>query len=82
MSGSLDHLPTRAPRLCNESRIAIHTWQRTNLDERGYFVTTKHVVVTLILECIRAVRLDDFNHQNVNSWLSLEETEAGYMNST
>jgi hypothetical protein len=34
--------------------------------------------VTFILECIQTVQLDDFNHQNVISGLSLEETPAGY----
>ena len=62
-----------------ESTIAVHTRHRTNqVDDRGYFVTTKHVLVTFILEGIQAVQLDDFNHQNVISGLSLEETTAGY----
>ena len=62
-----------------ESTVAIHTRHRTNqVDDRGYFVTSKHVVVTFILEGIQAFRLDDFNHQNVISGLSLEEVATGY----
>jgi hypothetical protein len=62
-----------------ESSIAIHTWHRTNqVDEHGYFVTTKHVVVTFVLEGIQTVQLNDFNHQKAISGLSLEEIEAGY----
>ena len=62
-----------------ESTVAIHTRHRTNeVDERGYFITTKHIMVTFIVEGIQTVQLDDFNHQNVIGGLSLEETAAGY----
>jgi hypothetical protein len=62
-----------------ESAVSIHTWHRTNqVDDRGYFVTTKHVVVTFILESIQTIQLNDFNHQNVISGLSLEEIPPGY----
>jgi immunity protein 50 of polymorphic toxin system len=61
-----------------ESTIAIQTWHRTNeVDDHGYFIATKHVLVTFILEGIQTVRLDDFNHQNIISGLNLEETAAG-----
>jgi hypothetical protein len=62
-----------------ESTIAIHTWHRTDeVDDDGYFVLTKHVTVTFIVEGIETVELADFNHQNVISGLSLEETAAGF----
>ena len=62
-----------------ESSVAIQTWHRTNeVDERGYFIATKHVLVTFMLESIQTVQLDDFNHQNVISGLTMEETAGGY----
>ena len=62
-----------------ESRVAIHTWHRTNeIDDRGYFIATTHVLVTFVLDGIQTVQLNDFNHQNVVSGLSLEKTAAGY----
>lgn len=62
-----------------ESTIAIYTRHRTNeVDDRGYFVLTKHVLVTFVLIGIQTVQLDDFKHQNVISGLGLEETPAGY----
>jgi hypothetical protein len=62
-----------------ESTVAIHTRHRTNeVDDRGYFIATKHVLVTFILEGIQTVQFAGFNHQNVISGLSLEETAAGY----
>lgn len=64
---------------CGESTVVIHTWQRTDeVDARGYFVLTKHVVVTFVLEAILKVELEDFNHQNVISGLSLEVIASGY----
>ena len=63
----------------SESSVVIHTWHRTDqVDRRGYFVLDKHVVVTFILEGIITVRLEDFNHQNVISGLSLETIASGY----
>ena len=62
-----------------ESRVAIRTWHRTNeIDDRGYFIAIKHVLVTFVLEGIQTVQLGDFNHQNVISGLSLIETGEGY----
>jgi Immunity protein 50 len=51
-----------------ESTVAIHTRHRTDqVDDHGYFVTTKHVLVTFVHEGIHTVQLTDFNHQNVIS---------------
>ena len=62
-----------------ESSVAIQTWHRTNeVDDRGYFIATKHVLVTFMLEGIQSVQLNDFNHQNVISGLSMEEISEGY----
>ena len=62
-----------------ESQVAIHTWHKTNqVDDGGRFVTTKHVVVIFILQGIQTAQLEDFNHQNVISGLSLNENEEGY----
>jgi hypothetical protein len=62
-----------------ESAVTVHTRHRTNeVDSRGYFVLTKHVVVTFTLEGILTVELGDFNHQNVISGLGVEKTTTGY----
>jgi hypothetical protein len=37
-----------------ESTVAIQTWHRTDeVDERGRFMATKHVLVTFVLEVFR-----------------------------
>ena len=62
-----------------ESKVVVHTWQKTDeVDGRGHFVLTKHVVVTFLLESTLSVKLEDFNHQNVISGLSLDATASGY----
>lgn len=64
---------------CSASIVRIFTWLKANeINDRGYFGATKHVLVTFVLEGIQTVQLDDFNHQNVISGLSLDKTEAGY----
>jgi hypothetical protein len=42
--------------------LRIHTWNMTNeVDEQGYFVLDKHVVVTLALEAVSVINCTDFN---------------------
>ena len=61
------------------SVLSIHTWQMTKqADERGYFVSDKHVLVHFRIEEIFALKLDDFSEQNVVSGLSLSPVENGF----
>ena len=55
-----------------ESCIRIHTWQVTNsVNEKGYFILDKHVVVTFGLEKISASKFEGFSGQNVISGFEL-----------
>ena len=59
-------------------RIAIHAFQMTSaLDDRGYFITDKHVVVQFELERVSALTFSDFNHQNVIDGLTLTRNANG-----
>jgi hypothetical protein len=61
------------------SRLRVHTWEGTHqLDSRGYIVLQKHVVVTFILQDVSDSELDEFNHQNVLSDLTLTKDPNGY----
>jgi hypothetical protein len=61
------------------SQLQVHTWQRTQeVDERGYYVTQKHVVVTFILEQISDLELNGFSVQNVLSALVIEKVDNAY----
>ena len=53
--------------------IAIHTFEMTNeVDNRGYFVNKKHVVVSFEIEQVSSLELSDFNHQNVIDGITLD----------
>jgi hypothetical protein len=64
------------------SRVRIHAFERTSdMDPRGYYVLTKHAIVTFSLEGfpldregITNTRIDFFNHQNVLSGARIEKT--------
>ncbi len=61
------------------SSLTVHTWQMTNdLDEKGFYVLTKHVLVEFILEGIVGLDLKGFNHQNVVYGLAIEKTGEGF----
>jgi hypothetical protein len=62
------------------SSLFIHTWDMTNeVDERGFYVLEKHVVVELALEDIVGMDFDGFNHQNVISGLDIEKKNEGFV---
>lgn len=62
-----------------ESILRVHTWETTReLDEKGFFVQRRHVVVEFALENITALYLNDFSQQNVISGLTLNKTETGF----
>ena len=59
-------------------RLKIHGFEITSdLDEKGYFKSIRHAVVTFHLDRVSALELADFNHQNVIDRLSLTQTAAG-----
>jgi hypothetical protein len=61
------------------SYLLIHTWEMTNkVDERGFYVMQKHVVVEFVLNDISELDLGGFSHQNVIFGLDLEKKDAGF----
>lgn len=53
----------------------IHAFEMTSeIDGRGYFVSTRHTVVTLRFGEVSDLELADFNHQNVLMGLSLSKS--------
>lgn len=61
------------------SFLLVHTWEMTKqVDEKGHYVLTKHIVVEFLLENISALSLTGFSHQNVIFGLDIEKTEAGF----
>jgi len=71
LSLSLDRLDASAA-------LKVHTFQVTpEVDSRGHFICTRHVIVTFTLKSISSIELRDFNHQNALYGLSLNRTENG-----
>jgi hypothetical protein len=67
-------------RRSGESSFKIHTWQMTDrADEKGFYLSTKHVIVEFLLENILGMEIEGFNHQNVISSLGLRLTPNGYI---
>lgn len=61
------------------SRLRVHTWHMTNqVDERGYYVMTKHIVVSFVLENVTDCELGAFNRQNVLNSLRVERESKGF----
>jgi len=62
------------------SSLLIHTWEMTNkIDEGGFYVREKHVMVEFILEGVSEMELGGFSHQNVISSFDLESKNAGFL---
>ena len=62
------------------STLKLQTWSMTNaVDEKGFFVCEKYVLVTFSLAQIEQLVLEDFSHQNVIFELGLEPSEAGWV---
>jgi hypothetical protein len=62
-----------------KSFLRVHTWEITKeLDEKGYYVLAKHIVVEFILESVSDLCLNDFSHQNVISELGIKKTSSGF----
>lgn len=61
------------------SSIRVHAFDTTGeVDEKGFFVTRKHVVVSFMLEEIVTCRLDGFNDQNAMSEIGLVRAEKDF----
>ncbi len=48
------------------------------VDEKGYYVLAKHVVVEFVFETVTGLNLSGFNHQNVIFGLGIEKTDSGF----
>jgi hypothetical protein len=63
----------------SESSLLIHTWEMTSdMDNRGQYISAKHVVVEFLLEGILDAHLEGFNHQNAIFGLEIQKTDAGF----
>jgi hypothetical protein len=68
------------------SYVQIHTWEKTSeVDANGYYVRTKHAVVTFLFEGflmdreeISRMRIEWFNHQNVLTSLRVVRIPDGH----
>ena len=61
------------------SSLRIHTWETTKeIDDKGYYVLAKHIVVELVFEAVCGLTLNGFNQQNVIFGLAIEKTDSGF----
>jgi len=61
------------------SSLRVHTWEMTKeIDEKGYYVLAKHIVVEFLFEAVSGLSLNGFNQQNVIFGLSIEKTDSGF----
>ncbi len=61
------------------SSMTIHTWEMTDqIDERNFYVLTKHVVVEFSLIGVSGLNLTGFSVQNVIGDLGLQKTIDGF----
>jgi hypothetical protein len=60
-------------------RLRVHTWEMSQeVDEAGYFVTSRHVVVSFELGDVTELSLEGFSHQNVIFGLFIERSDDGF----
>jgi hypothetical protein len=61
------------------SSIRIHTFETTKeVDAKGFYILTKHVVVEFLFKGISSMSLVGFNNQNVLGGLLLEKLNEGF----
>jgi hypothetical protein len=61
------------------STLALHTWEMTEeVDEKGFYVLRKHVVVEFVMKEVVGLGLNGFSHQNVVFGLAIDRVENGY----
>jgi hypothetical protein len=69
------HLNRRSP-----SFLVIHTWEMTSkVDDRGFYVLEKHVVVEFVFDDVVELELGGFSHQNVIFGLDIQKKEGGFV---
>jgi hypothetical protein len=67
-----------------KSKVRVHAFEMTSeVDANGYFVSTKHAIITFELEGFvsdetGSTHLNWFNHQNVLSGASVRQVVGGY----
>src|SRR5271157_2010295 len=61
------------------SSLRVHTWETTKeVDDKGYNVQAKHVVVEIALETVSELSLNGFSQQNVIFGLDIEKIGSGF----
>jgi hypothetical protein len=61
------------------SVLRIHTWEMTkDIDDQGFYILRKHVIVDLLFDHVIGLDLSDFNEQNVISGLSVKRNDDGF----
>lgn len=61
------------------SSLRVHTWEMTKeVDEKGYYVLAKHIVVEFNFETVFGLSLSGFSQQNVIFGLGIEKTNSGF----
>ena len=54
--------------------VKIHLWLMTNdVDQKGYYVSTKHTLVTMRFYDVDNFKMEGFNHQNAIFGLRIEQ---------
>jgi hypothetical protein len=54
--------------------VKIHLWLMTNdVDQKGYYVSTKHTLVTMRFYDVDNLKMEGFNHQNAIFGLGIEQ---------
>jgi Immunity protein 50 len=62
-----------------ESVLTVHTWHMTSrVDDKGFYVLERHVVVSLYFSQIVDLELTGFSQQNVVSSIAFQKEDAGY----
>jgi hypothetical protein len=61
------------------STLRIHTWQMTDkVDDRGYYVLDKHIVVAIELKDVTYVALTEFNLPGIIFDLEITKADPGF----
>jgi hypothetical protein len=60
-------------------RLRLHAFRMTDkVDDKGYFILDRHVLVTLTLEEVRQISLDYFELRGIISRLQITKTDKRY----
>jgi hypothetical protein len=61
------------------STVRVHTWEMTDqVNSQGFFITTKHVIVSFAFDGVTDLHLKGFSGQNVISGLILRQIGENY----